>query len=145
MAEPLYITVITVSTDGGVERPLLCKSYPSRQEVRLLYVLGEHVSRTLAMDDICYRLDASVNAVRIAATKLRRRLHHDWAVQSINSVGMRLCYIGSDLADADRTYASINTEAFRPPYRHPPEIIEKIRAAAVRSRASAIAIKRRVV
>ena len=127
--------VVAVVSAGGEQRAVECSERPSPQEVNLLYALGEHVSRVLTWDDLCFRLRVSVNALRITACTLRKKLHHDWAIQAVNGSGMRLCYIGSPLADADRTYMEVDPAAIRRTRVQSEETRAKIRATQIRKEA----------
>jgi hypothetical protein len=105
-----YMIVGKVKTPDGFFRELLCTRKPSIQQANLLYTLCKHVCRIIDMDDLCYQLKCSPNAVRIIATHCRKILHYDWSIDTINNQGMRLSYIGGQLADADFTYLEFNPE-----------------------------------
>ena len=104
------LVVGTVRTPEGHTRPIRVIQKPTPRELTLLFALGEHVSRPISIDDICHRLKASPNAIRIAATRLRAKLSDDWAIMTDPNVGMRLVYVQSDLADATRTYVDFDTK-----------------------------------
>lgn len=105
-----YYVVGEIRTPAGFSRELLCTKKPSIQMANLLYMLSKHVSRIIEMDDLCYQLKCSPNAIRILTTYCRKILHYDWTIEGVNSKGLRLCYIGGDLADADFTYLVFNPE-----------------------------------
>ena len=114
-----YFVVGVVKTPDGFARKLLCKRRPTIQQANLLYVLSQHVSRVLDMDNICYQLKSSQNAVRVTATHCRKILHYDWAIDGVNNKGLRLSYIGGNLADADSTLLEFNPEVLvNINYRH---------------------------
>lgn len=105
-----YYVVGEIRTPTGFSQELLCTKKPSIQMANLLYMLSKHVSRIIEMDDLCYQLKCSPNAIRILTTYCRKILHYDWTIEGVNSKGLRLCYIGGDLADADFTYLVFNPE-----------------------------------
>jgi uncharacterized membrane protein len=108
------IKIAVVSTNTGISFPIMAYRRPSPRELTLLYALCEHVSKTISMNDLCYRLKTSENSVRIAATRLRKKLSDDWAIKGDSGRksdnrrgGLRILYIGSPLAEADRTYVEL--------------------------------------
>lgn len=135
ISELEYSVVARVSTGNGTQRPVLCSKRPSPQETNLIFVLGEHVSRVIPIDDICHRMRTTVMTVRVVASKLRRKLHYDWIIESVPNEGMRLCYIGSALAEADKTFVKLNPEALRRTRVQSDETREKIRATQIRKEA----------
>lgn len=111
--QEVLLSIATVSTPDGTSRDLKVKKRPSARELTLLFALCEHVSRTISMDDICHRLKASPTAIRVAATRLRKKLCSDWAIMSDPNQGMRIIYTSTDLAEASRTHISFDREAIK--------------------------------
>lgn len=126
-----YRVVATVSAEG-VSRDVRCRGRPNPQEINLLFALGEHVSRVISLDDLCHRMKVSVNALRQHATGLRKKLDHDWSIESISNRGMRLCYLGSQLAEADVTTVKVDPEAVRRRRVQTAETRRKIRETQIR-------------
>ncbi|MDE2426261.1 MAG: helix-turn-helix domain-containing protein [Elusimicrobia bacterium] len=126
--DEVFLAVAVVSVLEGTEsRPILCRTRPSPAEINMLYVLAEHVSRVISMDDICHRLKMSPPAVKMTVSRLRKKLHYDWTIQAINNQGMRLCYVGSPLADADETCIRFDSAVMRRPYvPRPDDVRDKI-------------------
>ncbi len=108
----LKYTVATVSA-GAFSREVQCSRRPSPKEINLLYVLCEHVNRIFEMDDICHRLKTTPNAVKILATRLRKKLSDEWAIDNVPNKGYRLLYFGGRLADATVTKTIMHTETMR--------------------------------
>ena len=129
-----YFVVATVDA-GGEQRSIMCNKRPSAQEINLLYTLGEHVSRIMSVDDVCHRMKISVNAMRIIACKLRKKLHYDWTVDAVSNKGLRLCYIGSPLSEADRTVVEFDPAAIKRTRVQSRETREKIRQTQIRKQA----------
>lgn len=127
-----YMVVAVVSA-GGVRRVVKCDRRPGPREVNLLYSLGEHVSRVITIEDLCHRLKVSHNGLKQVAHKLRRKLHRDWILDAVNGEGYRFCYVGSPLADADRTVVELNHEVLRRTRVQTRETRDKIRAAMLKN------------
>lgn len=126
------IHVAEVRTPDGVSRQVCCASRPTQQEVNLLFVLCEHTSRVISMDDICHRMGLSVNAVRVTATKLRKRLEEHWTIQSVQHRGMRLVYIDDGMCAAPRTFIELDPSVLgRSKWKMGAAGIEKIRQAVI--------------
>lgn len=113
MASEELITIATVSTSDGSKRQFRVKKRPSARELTLLFALCEHVGRTISMDDICHRLKASPNAIRIAATRLRDKLSDDWLIMSEPNKGMMIIYQGTRMAKSSRTRITFDEDAIR--------------------------------
>ena len=124
--------VVAVVWAGDEQRAVQCSKRPSPKEANLLHVLGEHVSRVITLDEACDQMKVSVNALRITATKLRKKLHHDWTIEAVNNKGLRLCYIGSPLAEADRTIVEFDAQAMRRTRTQSRETRAKISATQIR-------------
>lgn len=131
-----YPLVVAVVSAGSVSREIRFSRRPTPKEVNLLYVLCEHVNRVIEMDDICHRLKATTNAVRILATRLRKKLSDDWTIDAMPNRGYRLLYFGGRLNDAASTTTVINKDALKVT-RHDSELTrQRISGASSRGRAS---------
>jgi hypothetical protein len=105
-----YMVVGKVRSPSGFSRDLLCTKQPTIQQMNFMYLLCKHVSRIIDMDDLCYQLKCSPNAVRVIATHIRKILHYHWSIESVSNRGIRMSYIGGALSDADFTYLEFNPE-----------------------------------
>jgi hypothetical protein len=75
---------------------------PSPQELNFIFVVAEALGTEVHWDDLCYRLKASVNAIRLLATKLRKKLAGEWVVDVVNNRGVRLLYAPYQTDDVDK-------------------------------------------
>lgn len=107
------VVAATVQKERGTAFPIYSRGQLPPQDANLLFVLCEHVGRVLSMDDICHRMKLTEPQVRVAATSLRKRLSDEWTVQSVSNKGMRILYVGGELAEADRTYMQISEQTAR--------------------------------
>lgn len=138
MSDTEYFTVAEVVTPDGYKRSVRCRTRPANQEFNLLFVLCEHTNRILSIDDICRRLKRTPNAIAILACRLRKKLFDDWAIETVKNQGMRIMYIGGELADAPKTKLVIDFDAIqrrRRWHRHTIESRIKMSEAAVRNKA----------
>ena len=123
--------VRTVDEKPHVQK-LSCSKAPTPQELNLLYVLCEHVSKTISIDDICHRMKLNSTAVRVLACRLRKKLSEDWTIQSVNNAGMRILYVGTELFDAQKTRLDIDfTAVARKREPHTLEARQKMTEAAI--------------
>jgi hypothetical protein len=85
----------TTAIVGPEDRRLVVtlKSPLSKYEYNLLFAVGEGAGCFISWDDLCFRLNSSLNSVRVAATKLRKKLQDEWSLQSKNNKGLRIVRI----------------------------------------------------
>lgn len=100
-----YRTYAYVVTPEGERIPVTALRRPGIAEMRLLYVLCEHVCRILDIDEVCDRLEMSENAVRVTATRLRQKLHPDWVIENgiVSRRGIRIIYAVHPISKMPKT------------------------------------------
>ena len=129
-----YPVVVAEVWVGNYRRKVRCNSTLRQQEANLLFVLGEHVSRPIPIDDICHRMRISHADMKVHASNIRKKLHYDWIIDTVPNRGLRLCYIGTPLSDAGTTNVQVAPVIHgRVGLKHDLATKEKIRSAQIRN------------